>query len=83
MSTNFIIFIILLVIFILLAIIAFKKKWIGTASGGIYTGQVLMHDLANKDKQHAMEYVIENKEEIDQGQDESGEGPEGGAHKRE
>ena len=46
----FIVFVQTLIIFF---IIARKKKWINSA-GGIYTGQVLMHDLAMKDKQRAL-----------------------------
>jgi len=79
MSIRAIIFFVILVGLAIFFIIARKKKWIGPA-GGIFTGQVIMHDYANKDKQHAMEYVIENKEDILKEEDESGEGPEGGKH---
>ncbi len=59
-------------------IIALKKKWIAPSSGGIFTSQVAMHDLAAKDKQKAMEYIIENQEDQNRRKEDSGEGPEGG-----
>jgi len=37
-----------------------------------------MHDLATKDKQKAMEYIIENQEDENRRKGDSGEGPEGG-----
>lgn len=37
-----------------------------------------MHDWATKDKQRAMEYIIENQEDQNQRKGDSGEGPEGG-----
>ncbi len=80
MSTNFIIFLIIFVLLIVLFIIALKKKWIGSASGGIFTSQVIMHDLATKDKQKAMEYIIENQEDLDKRKGDSGEEPAGGKY---
>ena len=80
MSPGSIIFLILIVALVFLYIIALKKKWIGTA-GGIFTSQVIMHDLATKDKQKAMEYVIENQEDRLRRKEDSGEGPEGGIKK--
>jgi len=77
MSIGSIIFLALIVAVVILFIIAIKKKWIGTA-GGIYTSQVIMHDLATKDKQKAMEYIIENQEDQNRRKGDSGEGLEGG-----
>lgn len=37
-----------------------------------------MHDLVNKDKQRAMEYIIETQEDRNKSKGDSGEGPEGG-----
>jgi hypothetical protein len=78
MSINSIIFIIVIVALIIFFIIALKKKWIGSPSGGIFTSQVIMHDWATKDKQKAIEYIIENQEDQNRQKGESGEGPEGG-----
>jgi hypothetical protein len=80
MSINSIIFLILIGALIIFFIIALKKKWIGSTSGGIFTSQVIMHDLAIKDKQKAMEYIIENQEDLDKRKGDSGEGPEGGKY---
>ena len=77
-SLNSIILLILFIALIALFIIALKKKWIGSATGGIFTSQVIMHDLATKDKQKAMEYIIENQEDENRRKGDSGEGPEGG-----
>ena len=77
MPITSIIFLSLIIALVILFIIAIKKKWIGTA-GGIYTSQVIMHDLATKDKQKAMEYIIENQEDQNRRKGDSGEGPEGG-----
>ncbi len=76
MTLRFIIFIIFVVGLIAFLIIARKKKWLNSA-GGIYTGQVLLHDLAMKDKQRAIEYVIENQERTIKEDDQSGEDPKG------
>lgn len=78
MSIDSIIVLAIVVAIIILFIVALKKKWIGTASGGIFTSQVMMHDLATKDKQRAMEYIIENQEDRNKRKGDSGEGPEGG-----
>jgi len=78
MPIRSIIFLALVVALIIFFIIALKKKWIGTTSGGIFTSQVMMHDLVNKDKQRAMEYIIENQEDQNKRKGDSGEGPEGG-----
>ncbi len=80
MSINLIIFLIIFIALIILFIIAKKKKWIGSSSGGIFTSQVIMHDLATKDKQRAMEYIIENQEDQNRRKGDSGEGPEGGSY---
>lgn len=79
MSISSILFLVIFAAIISLLIIAFKKKWIGSVSGGIFTSQVIMHDWATKDKQGAMEYVIENQEDQNQRNGESSEGREGGA----
>ncbi|MCU0646087.1 MAG: hypothetical protein MUC94_17740 [bacterium] len=78
MPIRSIIFLALVVGLIIFFIIALKKKWIGTTSGGIFTSQVMMHDLVNKDKQRAMEYIIENQEDQNKRKGDSGEGAEGG-----
>jgi hypothetical protein len=78
MSINLIIFLIIFIALMVLFIIALKKKWIGSTSGGIFTSQVIMHDLATKDKQKAMEYIIDNQEDENRRKGDSGEGPEGG-----
>jgi len=77
MSLGAIIFIVILVLLFGLMILAKKKKWIGSA-GGIFTSQVMMHDLVNKDKQRAMEYIMEEQERTIKEDDESGEGLDGG-----
>lgn len=78
MSIQFIIFLIVFALVIVVFIIAVKKKWIGPPAGGIFTSQVIMHDWMTKDKQRAMEYVIENQEDQTRRKGDSGEGPEGG-----
>ena len=78
MSIDSIIFIILIVALIIFFIVALKKKWIGSPSGGIFTSQVIIHGWATKDKQKAIEYIIENQEDQTRQKGESGEGLEGG-----
>ncbi len=78
MSMDSILVLILIIAVILFVIIAIKKRWIARSSGGIFTSQVVMHDLATKDKQKAMEYIIENQEDQNRRKEDSGEGPEGG-----
>ena len=78
MSMGSIFVLILIVALILFIIIAIKKRWIAPSSGGIFTSQVAMHDLVTKDKQKAMEYIIENQEDQNRRKEDSGEGPEGG-----
>ncbi len=75
---NSIFVLILIAAIILFVIISIKKGWIARSSGGIFTSQIAMHDLATKDKQKAMEYVIENQEDKNRRKEDSGEGPEGG-----
>lgn len=78
MSLGSIFILILMVAFIVFIIIALKKRWIAPSSGGVFTSQVAMHDLATKDKQKAMEYVIEDQEDRHRRKEDAGEGPEGG-----
>ena len=78
MSLGSIFFLIIIIALIIFFFIALKKKWIGSSAGGIFTSQVIMHDLATKDKQKAMEYIIENQEDENRRKGDSGEGPEGG-----
>jgi hypothetical protein len=78
MSAGSIFVLILIVALIIFFMIALKKKWIAPSSGGIFTSQVAMHDLAAKDKQKAMEYIIENQEDQNRRKGDSGEGSEGG-----
>ncbi len=78
MSVGSIFDLILTVALIIFFIVALKKKWIAPSSGGIFTSQVIMHDWATKDKQKAMEYVIENQEDQNRRKGDTGEGPEGG-----
>jgi hypothetical protein len=80
MNLNLILFLIILVVVIILFIIAWKKKWIGSPAGGIFTSQVIMHDWMTKDKQRAIEYIIEKQEDAEKRKGDSGEGPEGGAY---
>lgn len=77
MPLNVFVFIVIVVVLIGLLILAKKKKWIGPA-GGIFTSQVMMHDLVNKDKQRAMEYIMEEQERTIKEEDETGEDFEGG-----
>ena len=77
MTLRATIFLFILIGLIILYIIAIRKKWIGKGSG-IFTSQVMMHDMLNKNKQHAMEYVMEDQERTIKEDDESGEDPEGG-----
>jgi len=44
-------------------IFAWAKGWLKGARRGSFTSQVTMHDWLNKDKQRAMEYVIDEEEE--------------------
>ncbi|HDQ00307.1 MAG TPA: hypothetical protein ENN22_14160 [bacterium] len=76
MSYDMIICLSIFVFFLILIIAVIKTKGINKG-GGIYTGQVLMHDLAMKDKQRAMEYVIENQKRTIKQEEESGENPKG------
>lgn len=72
MLLNVFVFIVVVVILFGLMILAIKKKWIGPA-GGIFTSQVMMHDLVNKDKQRALEYIMEDQERTIKEEDETGE----------
>jgi hypothetical protein len=78
MSIKSIVFLILIIAIVIFFIIALKKKWIGSPSSGIFTSQVIMHDWATKDKQKAIEYIIENQEDQIHRKGDTGEGPEGG-----
>lgn len=78
MSIGSIIFLVIIVALVILLFYALKKKWIAPSSGGIFTSQVAMHDLVPKDKQKAMEYIIEDQEDRHRRKEDSGEGPEGG-----
>lgn len=80
MPFNLIIFLSIFVVLVIFFIIALKKKWIGSPSAGIFTSQVIMHDWMTKDKQRAMEYIIENQEDQNRRKGDSGEGPEGGEY---
>ncbi len=73
MSHDLIFFMGIIFFFLILLILAFKTKRINK-SGGIFTGQVLMHDWTTKDKRRAIEYVIEEQERTIKEDDETGEG---------
>ncbi len=72
MPLNVFVFIVIVVILLGLMILAIRKKWIGPA-GGIFTSQVMMHDLVNKDKQRAMEHIMKDQERTIKEEDETGE----------
>lgn len=59
-------------------IYAWAKGWLKGARRGSFTGQVIMHDWLNKDKQEALEYVIDEDEEKDKKDAQSGEGEDPG-----
>ena len=49
---------------IVFVIVAWAKGWLkGTGTRGSFTSQVIMHDMLDKSKQNAMEYVIDEEEE--------------------
>jgi hypothetical protein len=57
-------------------IFAWAKGWLKGAARGSFTSQVLMHDMLNKSKQKAMEYVIDKEGEKEKRNALSGEGEE-------
>ena len=64
MDTTYRILVLLLVAGgILFVIYAWAKGWLKGAQRGAFTSQVIMHDMLNKSKQNAMEYVIDEEEE--------------------
>jgi len=49
---------------VIFVIFAWAKGWLkGAGSRGSFTSQVIMHDMLNKSKQKAMEYVMDEEEE--------------------
>jgi hypothetical protein len=62
-------------------IFAWAKGWFKGVRRGSFTSQVTMHDWLNKDKQHAMEYVIDEEEEKERKDASSGENKEPGCEK--
>ena len=44
-------------------IFAWAKGWLKGAGRGSFTSQVIMHDMLDKSKQKAMEYVIDKEKE--------------------
>ena len=64
---------------IIFVIFAWAKGWLkGAGTRGSFTSQVIMHDWLNKDKQNAIEYVIDEEEEKDKKDALSGEDKEPG-----
>lgn len=59
-------------------IYAWAKGWLKGARRGSFTGQVIMHDWLNQDKRDALEYVIDEDEEKDKKDAQSGKGEDPG-----
>ena len=65
-------------------IFAWAKGWLkGSGARGSFTGQVIMHDWLNQDKQKAIEYVVDEQEEKEKKDASSGENKEPGSDKGE
>jgi hypothetical protein len=56
-----IIFCVLVCVFIPLLIVATKKKWVSWKGGRGIATLTAFHDFQTEDKQHAIEYVMEEK----------------------
>lgn len=63
---------------IIFFIFAWAKGWLKGAQRGSFTSQVIMHDWLNKNKQNAIEYVIDEEEEKEKRDALSGEDKEPG-----
>jgi hypothetical protein len=80
MDSTFRILVLLLIIGgIVFFIFAWAKGWLKGAGKGSFTGQVIMHDMATKSQQNAIEYVIDKEEEKEKKDALSGEGKEPGS----
>lgn len=68
---------------IVFVIFAWAKGWLkGAGARGSFTGQVIMHDWLNKDKQEAVEYVMDEEEEKGKRDVSSGEDKEPGREEK-
>lgn len=66
MDTDFRIIPLIVIAGVLVFIIyAWARGWFKGVRRGSFTGQAVMHDWLNQDKQDAMEYVIDQDEEKD------------------
>jgi len=64
---------------IVFVIFAWAKGWLkGAGARGSFTSQAIMHDWLNKDKQRAVEYVMDEEEEKEKREASSGEDKEPG-----
>lgn len=60
-------------------IFAWAKGWLrGSGAPGSFTSQVIMHDMSDKTRQKAMEYVMDEQEEKEKRDASSGEDKEPG-----
>ncbi len=69
---------------IVFVIFAWAKGWLrGSGAPGSFTSQVIMHDMSDKTKQKAMEYVMDEQEEKEKKDASSGEDKEPGSEGKE
>ncbi|MDZ7261000.1 MAG: hypothetical protein ONB05_02620 [candidate division KSB1 bacterium] len=59
---SFLIFMAIVLLFIVFFMIAGKKGWIVKNPRGSFTSQVVMHQFSPKERQQAMEYVMDKQE---------------------
>lgn len=78
-------FVLLLVIGgIVFVIFAWAKGWLkGSGARGSFTSQVILHDMVDKSRQKAMEYVMDEQEEKEKRDASSGEDDEPGSEGKE
>jgi len=69
---------------IVFVIFAWAKGWLrGSGAPGSFTSQVIMHDMSDKTRQKAMEYVMDEQEEKEKKDASSGDDKEPGRHEGE
>ena len=65
-------------------IFAWARGWLrGSGAPGSFTSQVIMHDMSDKTRQKAMEYVMDEQEEKEKRDASSGEDDEPGSEGKE
>lgn len=65
-------------------IFAWARGWLrGSGTPGSFTSQVIMHDMSDKTRQKAMEYVMDEQEEKEKRDASSGEDDEPGSEGKE